>query len=136
MGLWYGRVLLIVKMKGVFSAPGDYIHFKSQVPLHKIPVRLSRFPLWFFPIFLDFIFFVGFTLLVLFLGLSLFGYSLSVSITSSNFIRWISISGLNYVNLDMGYSWLSWFAWALVSMFWVNFMVSDRHGFVFVGPFL
>ncbi|CAL0312930.1 unnamed protein product [Lupinus luteus] len=25
-------------MKGVFSAPGDYIHFKSQVPLHKIPV--------------------------------------------------------------------------------------------------
>ncbi|RVW50691.1 hypothetical protein CK203_073333 [Vitis vinifera] len=29
-------------MKGVFSAPGDYIHFKSQVPLHKIPV-LSPF---------------------------------------------------------------------------------------------
>jgi len=25
-------------MKGVFSAPGDYVHFKSQVPLHKIPV--------------------------------------------------------------------------------------------------
>lgn len=25
-------------MKGVFSAPGDYIYFKSQVPLHKIPV--------------------------------------------------------------------------------------------------
>ncbi|CAA2980347.1 maspardin isoform X1 [Olea europaea subsp. europaea] len=25
-------------MKGVFSAPGDYIHFKSQVPLHKIPI--------------------------------------------------------------------------------------------------
>ncbi|XP_019156404.1 PREDICTED: maspardin isoform X2 [Ipomoea nil] len=24
-------------MKGVFSAPGDYIYFKSQVPLHKIP---------------------------------------------------------------------------------------------------
>ncbi|XP_022737954.1 maspardin-like isoform X2 [Durio zibethinus] len=24
-------------MKGVFLAPGDYIHFKSQVPLHKIP---------------------------------------------------------------------------------------------------
>ncbi|XVE65003.1 hypothetical protein DITRI_Ditri07aG0146800 [Diplodiscus trichospermus] len=24
-------------MKGVSSAPGDYIHFKSQVPLHKIP---------------------------------------------------------------------------------------------------
>lgn len=28
-------------MKGVFSAPGDYIYFKSQVPLHKIPVRFS-----------------------------------------------------------------------------------------------
>ncbi|KAK9103287.1 hypothetical protein Sjap_020541 [Stephania japonica] len=25
-------------MKGVFSAPGDYIHFKSQVPLHKISI--------------------------------------------------------------------------------------------------
>lgn len=25
-------------MKGGFSAPGDYIHFKSQVPLHKIPI--------------------------------------------------------------------------------------------------
>lgn len=25
-------------MKGVFSAPGDFIHFKSQVPLHKIPI--------------------------------------------------------------------------------------------------
>ncbi|XP_057976529.1 uncharacterized protein LOC131163794 isoform X2 [Malania oleifera] len=25
-------------MKGVFSAPGDYVHFKSQVPLHKIPI--------------------------------------------------------------------------------------------------
>ncbi|XP_010276724.1 PREDICTED: maspardin [Nelumbo nucifera] len=25
-------------MKGVFSAPGDYIHFKSQVPLHKITI--------------------------------------------------------------------------------------------------
>uniref|UniRef100_A0A5B6ZTG9 Maspardin n=1 Tax=Davidia involucrata TaxID=16924 RepID=A0A5B6ZTG9_DAVIN len=25
-------------MKGVFSAPGDYIYFKSQVPLHKIPI--------------------------------------------------------------------------------------------------
>ncbi|PIN02810.1 putative hydrolase/acyltransferase (alpha/beta hydrolase superfamily) [Handroanthus impetiginosus] len=25
-------------MKGTFSAPGDYIHFKSQVPLHKIPI--------------------------------------------------------------------------------------------------
>ncbi|KAH9777449.1 Maspardin [Citrus sinensis] len=24
-------------MKGVFSAPGDFVHFKSQVPLHKIP---------------------------------------------------------------------------------------------------
>ncbi|KAF2313136.1 hypothetical protein GH714_009439 [Hevea brasiliensis] len=24
-------------MKGVFSAPGDYVYFKSQVPLHKIP---------------------------------------------------------------------------------------------------
>lgn len=23
---------------GVLSAPGDYIYFKSQVPLHKIPV--------------------------------------------------------------------------------------------------
>ncbi|GAB4834245.1 hypothetical protein Ancab_032511 [Ancistrocladus abbreviatus] len=26
-------------MKGVFTAPGDYVYFKSQVPLHKIPVR-------------------------------------------------------------------------------------------------
>ncbi|XP_043698456.1 maspardin isoform X3 [Telopea speciosissima] len=25
-------------MKGVFSAPGDYIHFKSKVPLHKITI--------------------------------------------------------------------------------------------------
>ncbi|KAL0331392.1 UNVERIFIED_CONTAM: Maspardin [Sesamum angustifolium] len=25
-------------MKGVFSAPGDYVYFKSQVPLHKIPI--------------------------------------------------------------------------------------------------
>ncbi|KAF6152551.1 hypothetical protein GIB67_012998 [Kingdonia uniflora] len=25
-------------MKGVFSAPGDYTHFKSQVPLHKISI--------------------------------------------------------------------------------------------------
>ncbi|KAL3818176.1 hypothetical protein ACJIZ3_004081 [Penstemon smallii] len=25
-------------MKGVFSAPGDYMYFKSQVPLHKIPI--------------------------------------------------------------------------------------------------
>ncbi|KAF9617804.1 hypothetical protein IFM89_038986 [Coptis chinensis] len=25
-------------MKGVFSAPGDYVHFKSQVPLHKISI--------------------------------------------------------------------------------------------------
>ncbi|KAG8382378.1 hypothetical protein BUALT_Bualt05G0071200 [Buddleja alternifolia] len=25
-------------MRGVFSAPGDYIYFKSQVPLHKIPI--------------------------------------------------------------------------------------------------
>ncbi|KAL6501604.1 hypothetical protein OROGR_026737 [Orobanche gracilis] len=25
-------------MKGVFSAPGDYIYFKSQVPLHKISI--------------------------------------------------------------------------------------------------
>ncbi|XAR67269.1 hypothetical protein NMG60_11001959 [Bertholletia excelsa] len=25
-------------MKGVFSAPGDYLYFKSQVPLHKIPI--------------------------------------------------------------------------------------------------
>ncbi|XP_019446673.1 PREDICTED: maspardin [Lupinus angustifolius] len=29
-------------MKGVFSAPGDYIHFKSQVPLHKIPVGTKQ----------------------------------------------------------------------------------------------
>ncbi|RVX15344.1 Maspardin [Vitis vinifera] len=36
------RVLLIVKMKGVFSAPGDYIHFKSQVPLHKIPIGTKQ----------------------------------------------------------------------------------------------
>lgn len=35
-------MLLIVKMKGVFSAPGDYIHFKSQVPLHKIPIGTKQ----------------------------------------------------------------------------------------------
>ncbi|CDP09889.1 unnamed protein product [Coffea canephora] len=29
-------------MKGVFSAPGDYIYFKSQVPLHKIPIGLKH----------------------------------------------------------------------------------------------
>nr|KAJ0190927.1 hypothetical protein LSAT_V11C800451210 [Lactuca sativa] len=28
-------------MKGGFSTPGDYIYFKSQVPLHKIPFRFS-----------------------------------------------------------------------------------------------
>lgn len=27
---------------GVFSAPGDYIYFKSQVPLHKIPIGLKQ----------------------------------------------------------------------------------------------
>ncbi|XP_021753977.1 maspardin-like isoform X1 [Chenopodium quinoa] len=31
-----------VKGKGVFSAPGDYIYFKSQVPLHQIPVGLKQ----------------------------------------------------------------------------------------------
>lgn len=36
-------------MRGGFSAPGDYIYFKSQVPLHKIPV--SFFPIFFFLIF-------------------------------------------------------------------------------------
>lgn len=30
-------------MKGVSSAPGDYIYFKSQVPLHKIPVSFFFF---------------------------------------------------------------------------------------------
>ncbi|XP_073133061.1 uncharacterized protein [Henckelia pumila] len=29
-------------MKGVFSAPGDYIYFKSQVPLHKIPIGAKQ----------------------------------------------------------------------------------------------
>ncbi|XWS61914.1 hypothetical protein CRYUN_Cryun07bG0165400 [Craigia yunnanensis] len=29
-------------MKAVFSAPGDYIHFKSQVPLHKIPIGTKQ----------------------------------------------------------------------------------------------
>lgn len=29
-------------MKGVFSAPGDYVHFKSQVPLHKIPIGTKQ----------------------------------------------------------------------------------------------
>ncbi|XP_022759169.1 maspardin-like [Durio zibethinus] len=29
-------------MKGVSSAPGDYIHFKSQVPLHKIPIGTKQ----------------------------------------------------------------------------------------------
>ncbi|KAE8657572.1 Two-component response regulator ARR9 [Hibiscus syriacus] len=29
---------LISAMKSVFAAPGEYIYFKSQVPLHKIPV--------------------------------------------------------------------------------------------------
>ena len=28
-------------IKGVSSAPGDFIYFKSQVPLHRIPVRFS-----------------------------------------------------------------------------------------------
>ncbi|KMT12267.1 hypothetical protein BVRB_5g102080 [Beta vulgaris subsp. vulgaris] len=31
-----------IKGKGVFSAPGDYIYFKSQVPLHQIPVGLKQ----------------------------------------------------------------------------------------------
>ncbi|KAB1217076.1 Maspardin [Morella rubra] len=29
-------------MKGAFSAPGDYIYFKSQVPLHKIPIGTKQ----------------------------------------------------------------------------------------------
>ncbi|KAJ4957044.1 hypothetical protein NE237_013827 [Protea cynaroides] len=29
-------------MKGVFSAPGDYIHFKSKVPLHKITIKSKQ----------------------------------------------------------------------------------------------
>ncbi|ESW27578.1 hypothetical protein PHAVU_003G214500 [Phaseolus vulgaris] len=29
-------------MKSVFSAPGDYVHFKSQVPLHKIPIGTKQ----------------------------------------------------------------------------------------------
>ncbi|KAK6947639.1 Alpha/beta hydrolase fold-1 [Dillenia turbinata] len=29
-------------MKGVSSAPGDFIHFKSQVPLHKIPIGTKQ----------------------------------------------------------------------------------------------
>ncbi|XVF51644.1 hypothetical protein PTKIN_Ptkin04bG0200900 [Pterospermum kingtungense] len=29
-------------MKGGLSAPGDYIHFKSQVPLHKIPIGTKQ----------------------------------------------------------------------------------------------
>nr|XP_043636939.1 maspardin [Erigeron canadensis] len=29
-------------MKGGFSAPGDYIYFKSQVPLHKIPIGAKQ----------------------------------------------------------------------------------------------
>ncbi|KAM5572755.1 hypothetical protein ABKV19_012687 [Rosa sericea] len=29
-------------MKGVYSAPGDYIYFKSQVPLHKIPIGTKQ----------------------------------------------------------------------------------------------
>lgn len=31
-----------VKGKGVFSSPGDYIYFKSQVPLQQIPVGLKQ----------------------------------------------------------------------------------------------
>ncbi|GMJ10944.1 hypothetical protein HRI_004763600 [Hibiscus trionum] len=29
-------------MKSVFSAPGDYVYFKSQVPLHKIPIGTKQ----------------------------------------------------------------------------------------------
>ncbi|KAL4361605.1 hypothetical protein GQ457_04G037920 [Hibiscus cannabinus] len=29
-------------MKSVFAAPGDYIYFKSQVPLHKIPIGTKQ----------------------------------------------------------------------------------------------
>ncbi|XP_076947364.1 uncharacterized protein LOC143619286 [Bidens hawaiensis] len=29
-------------MKGGFSAPGDYIYFKSQIPLHKIPIGTKQ----------------------------------------------------------------------------------------------
>ncbi|GLT78345.1 hypothetical protein SLA2020_498840 [Shorea laevis] len=29
-------------MKAVFSPPGDYIHFKSQVPLHRIPIGTKQ----------------------------------------------------------------------------------------------
>lgn len=31
-----------MKGKGVFAPPGDYIYFKSQVPLHKIPVGAKQ----------------------------------------------------------------------------------------------
>lgn len=34
---------------GVFSAPGDYIYFKSQVPLHKIPVSDDSISFSIFP---------------------------------------------------------------------------------------
>lgn len=41
-GLWcMGGFSRDWAMKGVFSAPGDCVYFKSQVPLHKIPVSLS-----------------------------------------------------------------------------------------------
>jgi hypothetical protein len=54
MVVWYGRVWAHqLAMKGAFSAPGDYTYFKSQVPLHKIPVRLVPnsgfcFDFWFY----------------------------------------------------------------------------------------
>ncbi|KAG8476579.1 hypothetical protein CXB51_033494 [Gossypium anomalum] len=35
-------------MKGVSLAPGDYIHFKSQVPLHKIPLLWSNYYVGFY----------------------------------------------------------------------------------------
>lgn len=50
---WYHTKLDASKsaMKGSFSVPGDYIYFKSQVPLHKIPVS-SCF------LFFSFLFFI------------------------------------------------------------------------------
>lgn len=33
-------------MKGGFSVAGDYVYFKSQVPLHKIPVSSVFAPLF------------------------------------------------------------------------------------------
>lgn len=83
-------------MRGGFSAPGDYIYFKSQVPLHKIPVS-------FFPIFFLLIFFPPFLIEV-----CLFDLIFVNSIWSFFLLFWWSLFFLCYCLVRFGGNYLLW----------------------------